>query len=319
MGNRLDGKVAIVTGSGGGIGREHAHLLASEGAKVLVNDLGLRKTPDGVAANAERVAGEINDAGGEAVASGTSATWDGAAEIVQQAVDAFGRLDILVNNATAGRNNDIWRFTEEEWDLTVNVNLKGYFAMIKHAVPHLVQQDTSAIVNTSSGSGFGHPSHCAYSAAKEGVIGLTRTAARELGRFGVRCNAIRPRAEGASTAEYAIRTARWTDLMALTMAPRGDSSAPAPDTSPEALAPRKIAPLVVWLCTDAARHVTGRTFHISGDIVSRLSEPERELAVYQEDGLTLDALDAYYGRHLTEDLTNDYLLEDRPDLRVFEL
>ncbi|MDE0578836.1 MAG: SDR family NAD(P)-dependent oxidoreductase, partial [bacterium] len=121
MGNRLDGKVAIVTGSGGGIGREHAHLLASEGAKVLVNDLGIRKTPDGVAANAERVAGEINDAGGEAVASGTSATWDGAAEIVQQAVDAFGRLDILVNNATAGRNNDIWRFTEEEWDLTVNV------------------------------------------------------------------------------------------------------------------------------------------------------------------------------------------------------
>ena len=318
MGNRLEGRVAIVTGAGGGIGREHAHLLASEGARVLVNDLGIRKTPDGVAANAERVAGEIIEAGGEAVASSTSATWDGAAEIVQQAVDAFGRLDILINNATAGRNNDIWRFTEEEWDLTVGVNLKGYFAMIKHAVPHLVQQDTSAIVNTSSGSGFGHPSHCAYSAAKEGVIGLTRTAARELGRFGVRCNAIRPRAEGASTAEYATRTARWTDLMALTMAPRGAASAPPPDTSPEALAPRKIAPLVVWLCTDAARHVTGRTFHISGDITSRLSEPERELAVYQEDGLTLDALDAYHGRHLTEDLTNDYLLDHRPDLQTFE-
>ena len=318
MGNRLEGKVAIVTGSGGGIGREHAHLLASEGARVLVNDLGIRKTPDGVAASAERVAGEINDTGGEAVASSASATWDGAAEIVQQAVDAFGRLDILINNATAGRNNDIWRFTEEEWDLTVDVNLKGYFAMIKHAVPHLVQQETSAIVNTSSGSGFGHPSHCAYSAAKEGVIGLTRTAARELGRFGVRCNAIRPRAEGASTAEYAIRTARWTDLMALTMAPRGGASPPPGDIA-EAYAPRKIAPLVVWLCTDAARHVTGRTFHISGDITSRLSEPERELAIYQEDGLTLDALDAYSGRHLTEDLSNDYTLEDRPDLQVFEL
>ena len=318
MGDRLEGKAAIVTGSGGGIGREHAHLLASEGAKVLVNDLGIRKTPEGVAASAERVAGEINAAGGEAVASSASATWDGAAEIVRQAVDAFGRLDILINNATAGRNNDIWRFTEEEWDLTVGVNLKGYFAMIKHAVPYLVQQDTSVIINTSSGSGFGHPSHCAYSAAKEGVIGLTRTAARELGRFGVRCNAIRPRAEGASTAEYAVRTARWTDLMALTMAPRG-ATAPVPDTSPEALAPRKIAPMVVWLCSDAARHVTGRTFHISGDVVSRLSEPEKEMAVYQEDGLTLDALDGYHGRHLTEDLANHYLLEDRPDLQVFEL
>ena len=311
--------MAIVTGAGGGIGREHAHLLASEGAKVLVNDLGIRKTPDGVAANAERVAAEIADAGGEAAASDTSATWDGAAEIVEQAVDAFGRLDILINNATAGRNNDIWRFTEEEWDLTVGVNLKGYFAMMRHAVPHLVQQETSVIISTSSGSGFGHPSHCAYASAKEGVIGMTRTAARELGRFGVRCNAIRPRAEGASTAEYAIRTARWTDLMALTMAPRGGGSAPPPDTSAEALAPRKIAPMVVWLCTDAARHVTGRTFHISGDIVSRLSEPQRELAVYQEDGLTLDALDANSGRHLTEDLANDYLLEDRPDLQVFEL
>ena len=318
MGHRLEGKVAIVTGAGGGIGREHAHLLASEGAKVLVNDLGVRKTPEGVAANAERVAAEIIDAGGEAMPSDTSATWDGAAEIVEQAVDAFGRLDILINNATAGRNNDIWRFTEEEWDLTVGVNLKGYFAMIKHAVPHLVQQDTSVIINTSSGSGFGHPSHCAYSAAKEGVIGLTRTAARELGRFGVRCNAIRPRAVGASTAEYAIRTARWTDLMAITMAPRG-GAAPTPADTDEAYASRKIAPMVVWLCSDAARHVTGRTFHISGDIVSRLSEPQREVAVYQDDGLTLDALDAFSGRHLTEDLANDYLLEDRPDLQVFEL
>ncbi|WP_420640158.1 SDR family NAD(P)-dependent oxidoreductase [Candidatus Poriferisocius sp.] len=318
MTRRLEGRVAIVTGAGGGIGREHAHLLASEGARVLVNDLGIRKAPDGVAANAERVAGEITDAGGQAVASDVSATWDGAAEIVAQAVDAFGRLDIVINNATAGRNNDIWRFTEKEWDLTVDVNLKGYFAMMKHAVPHLVAQETSVIINTSSGSGFGHPSHCAYSAAKEGVIGLTRTAARELGRFGVRCNAIRPRADGASTAEYAVRTARWTDVMALTMAPRGADAVPVPEPSEDRYAPRKIAPLVVWLCTDAARHVTGRTFHISGDIVSRLSEPAREVAVYQHDGLTLDALDEFSGRHLTEDLANDYLLDDRPDLQVFE-
>ena len=129
-GGRLDGKVAIVTGAGGGIGREHARLFASEGAKVLVNDLGSR-----TGANASSVVDEIVAAGGEAVANTTSATWDGAADIVQAALDAFGRVDILVNNATAGRNNDLWRFTEKDWDLTFDVNLKGYFAMIRSVAP----------------------------------------------------------------------------------------------------------------------------------------------------------------------------------------
>jgi NAD(P)-dependent dehydrogenase (short-subunit alcohol dehydrogenase family) len=312
MAGRLEGKVAIVTGAGGGIGREHARLFAAEGAAVLVNDVGRRTGADAAA-----VAAEIEAAGGTAVADAGSATWDGAGSIVQHAIDEFGHLDIVVNNATAARNADLWRVTEEDWDLALGVNLKGYFAMIREAAPHLCGQGSGVIVNTSSGSGFGHPSAIAYASAKEGVVGLTRTVARELGRFGVRCNAIRPLALGVSTKEYGERTSKWATLMSITMAPRGAHLAfnvATPETHP----PAKISPMVVWLCTDAARGVNGRTFHVAGDTVSRLSEPERERAITKAGGWTLDALDAVAPTHLVEDLTNDYLLEDHPELQVFE-
>ena len=312
MAARLDGKVAIVTGAGGGIGREHARLFAAEGASVLVNDVGLRRGAD-----AASVVAEIEAAGGSAVADTTSATWDGAADIVQHAVDAFGRLDIVVNNATAARNADLWRVTEEEWDLALGVNLKGYFAIIREAVPHLCGQGAGAIVNTSSGSGFGHPSAVAYASAKEGVVGLTRTVAKELGRFGVRCNAIRPLALGVSTEDYSERTSKWSTLMSVTMAPRGTRLAFNVAT-PASHPPAKISPMVVWLCTDAARGVNGRTFHVAGDTISRLSEPERERVISQAGGWTLDALDAVAPTHLVDDLTNDYLLDDHPELQVFE-
>jgi NAD(P)-dependent dehydrogenase (short-subunit alcohol dehydrogenase family) len=311
MGQRLVGKVAIVTGAGGGIGREHALLLAEEGAQVVVNDLGVRSGAD-----AASVVAEIAARGGTAVANTDSATWDGADGIAAAAIDAFGRVDILVNNATAGRNNDLWRYTEEDWDVTVDVNLKGYFAMIHAVAPHLCAQGSGAIVNTSSGSGFGHPSFVAYASAKEGVVGLTRTVARELGRFGVRCNAIRPLAAGVSTKEYAQRTSRWAKLMELTMGQRGRTQAR--DYSPDLLAPRKIAPIVVWLCTDAAANVNGRTFHVGGDAVSRLSEPQPERVIHHDGGWDLDALDAIAPSHLVDGLTNDYTLEDAPELRVFE-
>jgi 3-oxoacyl-[acyl-carrier protein] reductase len=310
-GGRLDGKVAIVTGAGGGIGREHARLFAQEGASVLVNDTGRRAGVD-----AASVVAEIEAGGGRAVADTTSATWDGAAAIVAHAVDAFGHVDILVNNATAARNADLWRVTEEEWDLAQDVNLKGYFALIRETAPHFCGQGAGAIVNTSSGSGFGHPSAVAYAAAKEGVVGLTRTVARELGRFGVRCNAIRPLALGQSTRDYDQATSKWSALMALTMAPRGARfgyTAATPDSHP----PAKISPMVVWLCTDAARGVNGRTFHVAGDTVSRLSEPERERAITHEGGWTLDALDRVAATNLVDDLTNDYLLEDHPELQQF--
>src|SRR6478736_3988225 len=310
---RLDGKVAIVTGAGGGIGREHALLFAREGASVVVNDIGLR-----TGADAGSVVGEITDAGGIAVANTTSATWDGAESIVADTVAEFGRVDIVVNNATAGAINDLWNFTEEEWDRTVGVNLKGYFAMIRAAAPHLCRQGSGAIVNTSSGSGFGHPAMIAYATAKEGVVGLTRTVARELGRFGVRCNAIRPLALGRSTAEYSEATAKWTVLMGETMRPRGGQASQFAAATPDTHPPAKISPIVVWLCSDAASNVNGRTFHVTGDLIARFADSQYERQMVHEGGWTLDALDELAPSKLTGDLSNDFLLEDHPELRAWD-
>jgi NAD(P)-dependent dehydrogenase (short-subunit alcohol dehydrogenase family) len=310
---RFDGKVVIVTGAGGGIGREHARLFASEGAAVVVNDTGRR-----TGADAASVVAEIEASGGRAVADTTSATWDGAAAIVERALAAFGRVDVLVNNATAARNADLWKLTEAEWDLALDVNLKGYFAMIRECAPHFCGQGAGAIVNTSSGSGFGHPSAVAYAAAKEGVVGLTRTVARELGRFGVRCNAIRPLALGRSTAEYNDATAGWASLMALTMRPRGGAASQFAAATPDTHPPAKVAPVVVWLCSDAARAVNGRTFHVTGDLVARFADSQYEQQAVQEGGWTLDALDERAPTELVDGLTNDFLLEDHPELQRWD-
>jgi NAD(P)-dependent dehydrogenase (short-subunit alcohol dehydrogenase family) len=253
---RLIDKVAIVTGAGGGIGREHALLLAQEGAHVVVNDIGLREGAD-----AASVAKEIEMSDGYATSNTLSATWEGADAIVAHVIEKFGQVDILVNNATTATLNDVWRFTEDEWDRTLNVNLKGYFAMIRAVAPHMGKQGSGVIVNTSSGSGFGHPGMVAYATAKEGVVGLTRTVAKELGRFGVRCNAIRPLATGASTAEYAVKAQDWMQVQQLTMGPT-PGVASAPNFDPLQFPARKIAPFVVWLCTDAASNVNGRTFEV---------------------------------------------------------
>ncbi len=308
----LDGKVVIVTGAGGGIGREHALLFAAEGAKVVVNDIGLRS-----GASATAVVDEIRAAGGVAVANTTSATWDGAQEIVDAAVAEFGTVDILINNATAGATNDLWSFTEAQWDRTIGVNLKGYFAMIRAVAPIMSRRGSGAIVNTSSGSGFGHPAMIAYATAKEGVIGLTRTVARELGRFGVRCNAIRPIAVGVSTTEYAKDTGPWMQVMQLTMGPT-PGVATTQQADPAVFPSSRIAPIVVWLCTDAAANVNGRTFHVGGDGISLLSEPRPEARVERPGGWTVDALDEAAPEGLVSGLTNPYTLDDFPELKRFD-
>lgn len=308
---RLEGRVAIVTGAGGGIGREHALALAREGAKVVVNDIGLRS-----GAAAEEVVREITETGGEAVVDSNSATWDGAEAIVTTALENFGRVDVLVNNASTNAIDDLWRLSEREWDLTVDVNLKGYFAMIRAVAPDMCRRGSGAIVNTSSGSGLGHPSHVAYAAAKEGVIGLTRTVAKELGRFGVRCNAIRPSAAGASTRDYFEQIGPWEDVIALTMGPvPGERSRSR--TDPAAIPPSKVSPFVVWLCTDAASEVNGRTFHVVGDTVSRLSEPVPERSAVRDGGWDLDSLDRSAPRTVTDGLRNPYTLSDHPELGRF--
>ena len=304
---RLDGRVAIVTGGGGGIGREHARLLAREGAAVLVDDIGARTGADAAA-----VVTEIEASGGRAAACTASATWDGAPEIVAAAMQAFGRVDILINNATAGGNEDLWRFQEREWDLALDVNLKGYFAMIRQVTPHMARQGGGAIVNTGSASGFGHPSHVAYAAAKEGLIGLTRTAAMELGRFGIRCNAIRPVAITTQVDEYHQHTKRWRQLMNLTMG-TGTTK-----LDREAVSPAKVAPFAVWLCTDAASNVNGRSFSVFGDQVSLLSEPRPKTTIRREGGFSLDDLDTLAPQELVSGLENRFTLADHPDMQAFE-
>ena len=309
---RLEGKVAIVTGSGGGIGRHHALLLAQQGARVVVNDIGVR-----AGANAQHVVDEIKDAGGEATASNDSATWDGAAALVERAVDTYGTIDILINNATYTRLGDITDYSETDWDMTQEVNLKGYFAMIREAAPHMIKQGAGVIVNTSSASGYGHASHTAYAAAKEGVVGLTRSVAREFGRFGVRCNAIRPLAAGQSASDFAERAAKWVKLVELTMEPRIYALQRRMLVEPEFLPTHKIAPLVVWLCTDAARDVNGHTFEVHGDTINRVEEPRPARTVFSDGGWDLDSLDALAPANLIDGLSNEFTLEDHPELRVF--
>jgi 3-oxoacyl-[acyl-carrier protein] reductase len=310
---RLADRVAIVTGAGGGIGRQHALLLARQGAKVVVNDIGFR-----AGADADAVVEEIRSAGGDAVANRDSATWEAASELVAHALEACGRVDILINNATYTRLGDLWDYAESDWDSTLGVNLKGYYAMIKYLAPHMCERGSGVIVNTASASGYGHPSHAAYAAAKEGVVGLTRTVARELGRFGLRCNAIRPLAAGQSAADFAARAARWTKLVELTMTERIYRLQRRMVADPDFLPTHKVSPFVVWLCTDAAQAVNGYTFEVHGDTINRVAEPVPERTIYHEGGWDLDSLDAAAPENLIDGLTNSFTLDDFPDLTVFK-
>jgi 3-oxoacyl-[acyl-carrier protein] reductase len=300
---RLQGKVAIVTGAGRNIGRAEALLLAEQGCKVVVNDLPPR---DGEASVAEAVAREIRDAGGEAVvvhaAAGTMAAGKA---VVDAAVEAFGGVDILVNNAGVVRPARIDKMTEEEWHFAVDVSLKGSFAATRYAAEQMVKQGRGgAIVNTSSPSGFGHNGMSNYTAAKEGLIGFTRSVARDLGRFGIRCNAIRPVshltetftpgvAETIRTAEELGQTLLWNRRHTLARL--------------QAL-PEHVAALVVWLCTDAAAHVSGRDFFVQGDEIGLLPEPEMSRVVFKAGGWDLDGLDEPDTAHyLVGDVQNRFV------------
>ncbi len=317
---RLKNKVAIVTGSGQGIGRAEALLFAKEGASVIVNDIG--HTPDG-ASTADLVAAEIRDTGGQAISTTDSvSTMEGARRIVAAAIDAYGRLDILVNNAGGRGANTISRMTEAQWDTVLDSHLKGSFAMIKFASEHFKRQHAGAIVNTGSYSGLGHPFNSGYAAAKEGLAGLTRTVARELGRFGVRCNLLRPMAVGTRDAWYRefwpkthpLREAlgrywvgdRWSEE-------RSDYSSPgvhdAQSNRVPEMTPSQVAPMTVWLCTDAAAHVNGRCFGVRGERIELFSEPEVIRTVTRTKGWDLDSIDSEASRILTSDMVDNFAVD----------
>jgi 3-oxoacyl-[acyl-carrier protein] reductase len=298
---RLEGRVALVTGAGRGIGRAEALLFAREGAKVVVNDLGGGPRGGGSDTTvAAAVVAEIRAGGGDAVENGDDvASMEGAARIIATAVERFGRLDVLVNNAGITRPRIIYNMSEADWDDVIAIHLKGHFATTRAAAPIFRDQRSGVIINTGSESGLGHYGQSSYSAAKEGILGFTRTIARDLGRFGVRCNAIRPRARTRLFNEETVDAVQKTrSLIGELGAPRlGD-----PTSSP----PEHVAALVVWLATDAASNINGRTFLVGGGVVGIYPEPIPERAIARDGGWDLDALDRLVPEHLTGDLRNEF-------------
>ena len=294
MGDRLKDKVAIVTGAGGGIGRGEALALASEGAKVVVNDLG--GAVDGTGATstaADKVVAEIKKEDGEAVANYDSvATTEGGENIVKTALDAFGKLDILVNNAGILRDKMLFNMTPEEWDIVIKVHLYGHFNTIKPASILFRQQRSGRIINTASTAGLGDTfGQANYGAAKEGIVGLTRKVAQDLGRYGVTCNAIRPSAGTRMTLSDDMKQA----------AERAGRTG-----SGESGKPEDIAPVVVWLASDDAAHVNGRTFLVRTGLVALYSEPVHEKAILKEGGWTIDELFRFIPNSLAAGLVNPF-------------
>lgn len=300
MGDMLQDKVAVVTGAGRGIGRGVALALAAAGAKVVVNDLGV--DTDGSqpsAAPAQEVVEEIRGAGGAAVANGDSvSTWEGGERIVRAALDAFGRLDVLVTCAGILRDRMIYNMSEEEWRSVLAVHLKGTFTCVRHAAPVMREQRFGRIVTFSSGSGlFGNPGQANYGAAKSGIGGLTKVVAKDLGKYGVTCNAILPVAATRMTLTAALKKARELRQQQGVARERAAHDF-------ESLRPEDVAPMVVFLASDAAAGVNGQFFHCAGGSISLVSLPRAVKTIWKDGRWTLDELDEHVPRAITAGLVN---------------
>jgi 3-oxoacyl-[acyl-carrier protein] reductase len=250
----LDGKVAVVTGAGRGIGRAHARLLASEGARIVVNDLGTATAGEGTDSSpAHAVVDEIVAGGGQAAASGDNvATWAGAAAVVQQALDEYGRLDIVVNNAgITGRSYPIWELTDEDWHQVLAVDLTSVFLVCRAAVRLMRPRRQGRIVNIASIAGKeGNPTLIPYSSAKAGVIGLTKALAKEVATHGILVHAVAPAVIGT---ELLQQMTKETVDMLVAKIPMGRVGTPA-----------EVATLVAWLASDECTFTTGAVHDLSG-------------------------------------------------------
>ncbi|MCZ2112105.1 MAG: SDR family NAD(P)-dependent oxidoreductase [Dehalococcoidia bacterium] len=297
MANLLDGKVVALTGAGRGIGRECALLAASEGARIIVNDPGVN--PDGGGHDegpAAQVVAEIKAAGGEAVANFADvSTMDGGESVIRTALDTYGKLDGLINLAAILRDRMVFNLTEQEWDDVIRVDLKGHFTTIKPASVLMRQQRYGRIVNYSSVSGLqGNSGQANYGAAKAGVAGLTRVAARDLGRYGVTVNCIAP---GAATRLTATVPQSARELRASRGIAGAGGPAPAANenrAAEEAAAmrgPEMVAPMTVYLLLDEAWIINGRIFQVAGGHIGLLQDMYPPFKnIYKHGKWTLDEL-----------------------------
>jgi len=297
MANLLKDKVAIVTGAGRGVGKGIAQQLAEEGAKVVVVDLGVNV--DGTGANqsvAEQVQNEIKEAGGIAVACAESvATMSGGENIIQTAIDSFGKLDIVITCAGILRDRMVFNMSEEEWDDVIAVHLKGTFTIVKNACILFRQQRSGRVITFSSTSGlYGNSGQANYGAAKDGIAGFTRVVARDMGRYGVTANAISPSASTRMTTSVPeeARTLR---------ASRGITTGTSTTLRGE---PEDIAPFVTWLASDESSHVNGHVFHVTAGLVSLLNEPDPIKTIHKEGRWTLEELAQVFPATLGLELHN---------------
>jgi NAD(P)-dependent dehydrogenase (short-subunit alcohol dehydrogenase family) len=259
MGEMLKGKVAVITGAGGGIGSAEAIMMASQGAKVVVNDIGVIHDSANPHESADRVVKEIKGAGGKAVANYDSVgTPEGAEKIIQTAIDNFGRIDILVNNAGAYRIGPIEKMSPEDWDFVMKSHLYGTFYCTKYAVPFMKKQGYGRIINTASHVGFGQAERIAYSAAKEGIVGFSRSMAREVASYGITCNVIRP-----------------ISMM---------KSDKIPNNPMTVKKPEDVAAFVTYLASEPAGHINACVFEVWHGHVGIFTDPTPVDKVIWKDG-----------------------------------
>ena len=269
----LEGKVAVVTGAGGGIGREIALMMSEAGAKVVINDLGVSVTGDGGSATpAEQTKAIIEQRGGQAVINTNSvASWDSAHGIVQTAIDAFGRIDIVVNNAGILRDVIFHKMTEDDWNSVINVHLSGSFYVSRAAAEHFRKQESGAFVHMSSTSGLiGNFGQANYAAAKLGITALSKSIALDMKRYNVRSNCIAPfawsRMTGSIPADTPEQKARVEKIKLMT--------------------PDKNAPMAVFLASDAAKDVSGQVFATRNNEIFLMSSPRPVKGVHRDGGWT---------------------------------
>jgi NAD(P)-dependent dehydrogenase (short-subunit alcohol dehydrogenase family) len=305
MGRRLEGKVAVVTGGGGAIGAAVARLLADEQAAVVINDLGTDLGGRGTAAQpADAVVGAIQRAGGRAVANHDDvSSWAGAERLIATALREFGRIDVLINNAGILRDRMLFNLTEADWDAVIAVHLKGTFNCMRHACAPMRQQRSGRIISMSSTSGlYGNAGQSNYGAAKDGIAGLTRVVAREMGKYGVTVNAVAPAAATRMTASIPASAAP---------AARGAGGIGLP-RSADVFAPEDVAPFVVYLATDAAAGINGQTFLVTGSLIAHLNDPAPVRTMQKRGRWTPEEIARVFPLTLGRDLINTASMKSPP-------